>query len=103
MADEWGPWIEHDGWGCPCRGLFVHIVIGPSEIADPDDPNAGEWLPGWTPLNSREAVGIAEPTGSWFWLPLYFPIIRYRIRRPRAVRELIDLAESLPEREAVPA
>lgn len=102
MAEEWGPWIEHDGSGCPCVGMLVHIVIGPTEFWCPEDAIA-EWLPGWTPINSREAIGIATPTGGWTWEPDYFPILRYRIRRPRALRELIDLAERLPDREAVPA
>ena len=91
MAEEWGPWIEHDGWGCPCRGKFVHVVF----------------------MSGVERLGVAGsrlhqnhifPDGSWSWGNYYLdPIIRYRIRRPRALLELIELVETLPEREAVPA
>ena len=91
MAQEWGPWIEHDGRGCPCRGVFVHIEFASGFEAI---GVAGSYLKADTPF----------PDGSWNWANLLLdPILRYRIRRPRALRELIELVETLPEREAVPA
>lgn len=26
MEEDWGPWIEHDGKGCPCAGMHVEVV-----------------------------------------------------------------------------
>ena len=27
MSEQWGPWIEHDGKGCPCLGQWVKAVF----------------------------------------------------------------------------
>lgn len=86
-TDEWGPWIEHDGSGCPCKGSFVHV---------------GFALPG------GEVKAIALNGESWFWTtPDYCgatrlkagkranPIIRYRIRKPRGMAVLETVMENL--------
>ena len=78
MTEEWTDWIEHDGKGCPCVGKFAHVVT--------DD--------------GREHFCIATMDGrSWnaLYLKSHAQIIRYRIRKPRALQELIELAENLPE------
>lgn len=76
--DQWGPWIDHDGKGCPCVGQYVHVVF--------------EY--------GLEIIAIAgSQTGnSWNWsnAPLWLPIIRYRVRKPRALIELIEMVENLP-------
>lgn len=87
MSDdvEWGPWVEHDGKGCPCVGVYVHtvrrngqeqfIIAGARCAALGVDPNG--------------------PDSAWVWggaKPGYDDIIRYRIRKPRALRDLITLA-----------
>ncbi len=81
MTDEWGPWIEHDGKGCPCVGEFVHTVHH----------------------HGYEFLGIAGSGGgrSWDWsnAPWYSRIIRYRIRKPRGLTILEGLLENLPEME----
>lgn len=97
MADEWGPWIEHDGFGCPCPGQVVHIKLGTSW--DGIDPCECEG--GWTScvidvIANDEAVIEANPGPGWSWSDGYFPIIRYRLRRPTALRQLVDLVETLP-------
>lgn len=78
MADVWGPWIEHDGKGCPCVGMWVCV----------------EWR------NGDTSEGIAGSGGgsSWDWSNTWSDhIIRYRIRRPDALRNLIDLAEQVED------
>ncbi|WP_434612107.1 hypothetical protein [Tabrizicola sp. M-4] len=84
MAEEWGPWIEHDGKGCPVVGLYVRIgtetgfeIEGvPSEkCAAPAAGEVSAWI--WSTLPQREA---------------FLRVVRYRIRRPLALRRLIDLA-----------
>lgn len=83
MSEEWGPWIEHDGKGCPCVGQVVHLVL-------------------------EDRFGCqAEFTGtprsrtlrSWDWsyFPTFRRVIRYRIRKPRGLTILEGLLENLPE------
>jgi hypothetical protein len=95
MEEEWGPWIEHDGKGCPCVGKIVHValrdgrlvcaVAGAETIARGNDPSG--------------------PYSAWVWIERRqdfqkaWEIIRYRIRKPKALRELIDMVERLPVRE----
>ena len=93
MAD--GDWIEHDGNGCPVPcGTAVEVVY--------------ESLPGefHGPVSA-----IASKQGlSWHWLywraimdgGFVARIIRYRVRRPRALEQLREIAENptapLPKR-----
>lgn len=99
MSDEWGPWIEHDGQDCPCRGMYVHVVY-----SEPDCLGVAE-LFGVVPQDAGYYCA-----SQWVWhkalkygRPL---IIRYRIRKPRALADLQDLIADLPapvQPEAVPA
>ena len=104
-GEEWGPWIEHDGNGCPCPGKWIHFVIG--EANDGSDPecDGGVWEGYVFPLSETEGMCIARCGAGWTWDDGYFPIIRYRIRKPRALRDLIELVENLPApvREGVDA
>jgi hypothetical protein len=85
MDEEWGPWIEHDGKGCPLpRGTFVQ-----SEQRD-------------GLIETHKALCLRFVDGAptcWEWLGLPDDIIRFRIRKPKALRELIDMAANLPVRE----
>jgi hypothetical protein len=98
MSAEWGAWIEHDGSGCPVVGQFVHVVLGD----DWETPILGSgdcgWGPQWKPINEAEAVGIAEDDPGWHWAFGWFPVIRYRVRKPRALQDLIEMVERMPER-----
>lgn len=79
MGEEWGPWIEHDGKGCPC---------------------AGQWTEGVN-LNGRSREGIASQAGAgWVWLMPHprESVIRYRIRRPKGMAILDAILRNLPER-----
>jgi len=78
---EWGPWIEHDGTDCPlCAGEYI-MAQGTS----------GKIVEG--------TIGNPSNSCGWNWngprLPMGY-VILYRIRRPRALQDLIDLVESLP-------
>lgn len=93
MAEEWGPWIEHDGKGCPVVGLFVQAQIGsglqvegvPSaQCAAPSEGCASAWI--WETIPGDEA-----------WLRVQC----CRVRRPAALRRLIDMAEN-PSRRLPP-
>lgn len=84
MSKEWGPWQEHDGKGCPCVGAYAEI----------------DWV-----CRARGVIrGTILPRvkgDGWTWTTLppvgkYGAVIRYRIRKPRALLDLIDLVENLP-------
>lgn len=93
MSDEadWGPWVDHDGRGCP---LPVGTVI----------EGVFERRPGRYVI----AVGTVGPhdmglSWDWSWWMQRAPdgflvsrLIRYRVRRPKALRDLIALVETLP-------
>ena len=97
MTDEseWGPWIEHDGKGCPVRGQLVRCEVDDDihrlskESADARiiAPRIVEHIP-------RHGVRHA----SWHWTPGYVRVLRYRIRKPRAMKLIQSLLENLPER-----
>ena len=97
MTDEWGPWIEHDGKGCPCVGQVAHIIVGPDEGYDPgldDTPPDGDIL---EIISNNEWVEIAKHDTQWTWTAGIYPVIRYRIRKPRGLTILEGLLENLPE------
>lgn len=82
MSEEWGPWIEHDGRGCPCLGMYVRIEWPDGEFLD----------------------GIAGSNGgySWDWSNSDWadPVIRYRIRKPRGLEALQKIAREVERQDA---
>jgi len=80
---EWGPWIEHDGLGCPCVGQYVHVLLDTIGM----DELTGDC--------SDESWGIAGDNGgeSWDWSNGNWcaEIIRYRIRKPKGMQILQGL------------
>lgn len=85
MSEQWGPWVEHDGGPCPCRGATVNAVFRDGDVLI-------------FTAGSIEAPGVAS---SWEWdtTPPPIHLIRYRLRRPPVLRLLVDIAETLPVRE----
>lgn len=93
MSEEWGPWIEHDGKGCPCVGLWVH--------AQQDCLPDYEGIAGRTVMHrgTCEILHGAKLAGRsrWDWSSgASAKVIRYRIRRPKALQQLIEMVENLP-------
>jgi hypothetical protein len=85
MSEEWGPWIRHDGKGCPCAGSYVE-----SEQRD-----------GLIEQHIAEGVNPELIASAWDWSShLYrdLDIIAYRIRKPRGLTILEELLVNLPER-----
>ena len=75
--EEFGPWIEHDGKGCPCVGQFVRSVERGGRMDDHIAGGVGDGL-------SRQ----------WDWgsgIPKSMQIIRYRIRKPKGLTILTDI------------
>ena len=93
MSDEWGPWIQHDGNGCPCVGEYVHRVFDVGV----------DILNGERVTESNEDIGIVVPEEglSWCgvtsWRGFRVPqVIRYRIRKPRGMVILENLLADMP-------
>ena len=91
MDEQWGPWIEHDGKGCPVKGQYVttesydgavleHIAHGVLEGPDGPDPVV---VDGWYWKDCET------------WGELGWRIIRYRIRKPKGLTILEGLLEDL--------
>lgn len=84
--EEWGPWIDHDGKGCPCKGMFVKAEAIANRLGD-------------TKIHGPFCAIGRE---SWTWATTGLPsnkvqrIIRYRIRRPRALQQLREMIRNLP-------
>jgi hypothetical protein len=72
---QWGPWISHDGSGCPCKGSWVEVLY--------DKPNK-IWR------------GIATGGPSWDWEYGWWRIFTYRIRKPKGLVILEKLLQDLP-------
>ena len=87
MSDEWGPWVEHDGKGCPCLGKVVRVTYGKRR--------GGPIYNRIEEVSETDAIEIADGLGSWTWKPGWNPIIRYRIRKPRALIDMIERAAEL--------
>ena len=91
MSDDvWGPWVDHDGMGCPCEGQYVQV-----ECAD------GELTEGVAGSKCRsEGVNVHRGfLSAWYWpngTAEGKRIVRYRIRKPRGLAILQELIENLP-------
>lgn len=93
--DGWGPWIEHDGRGCPCVGMYAQVVFwykikkAPSHYVRISD-------------KSLEGIVSRDPKGasgnSWDWRRGN-PVERYRIRKPRGM-EVLERAVRTEEQDA---
>lgn len=86
MTEEWGAWIEHDGQGCPCVGMWVE-----SEARD-----------GFVQQHIAHSAGDISLGDAWKWSTLKaefhgYAVIRYRIRKPRGMTILDGLLESLTD------
>jgi hypothetical protein len=83
MSDEeWGPWIEHDGKGCPLPDYTIAERMR---------------------ANGETFVQKVVPDGryflnAWYWpsVPAWRRIIRYRIKKPRGLTILENLIADLP-------
>lgn len=92
QTEEWGDWINHDGKGCPLpEGIVVEVIFE----ADPG-------------MFSPPEVGVTGCPGiSWDWKWWGQPdpwhencvvarIVKYRVRKPRALLKMIEDVENLP-------
>lgn len=81
--EEWGPWIDHDGRGCPVsRGVFCRTFHADGSVDESE--SSGDLWSGWSWMVCK----IGGTPG--------FAILRYQVRRPRALQQLREMIETLP-------
>lgn len=82
--EEWGPWIEHDGKSCPVRiGEYVKVELKWKQLSHTFEgvirrhyPDGGDW--------------------NWRNYPNCWKVLRYRVKKPRALQQLREMIETLP-------
>lgn len=88
MNYDWGPWVDHDGNGCPVKGQWVICAL--------------EHEPGHI-SKTGPVRACAEGGESWDWTNWRKPIegylcarvLRYRVRRPRVTEWLAEATSDL--------
>lgn len=83
MTEEWGPLIRHDGKGCPVTGMFCEVHTASRVVT------------------CGIVMDNGGPCSLWVWtglciLCLPHRVVAYRVRKPRALLDLIDMVENLP-------
>lgn len=82
-GEAWGPWVVHDGRGCPvAAGTIVEVVCR-------DGFGFDQRVMGC-------ASGGEESSWDWSHYPRLKKIIRYRVKRPRGMAMLIEAMDTLP-------
>lgn len=103
--EEWGPWVEHDGKGRPVSvGLLAQWVIEKSDGRARIVAGAGRTVEEWGKFAT--VTGQIYDGLGWEWDNfgkrhpitgrLIPKVIRYRIRKPRALIQLREMIETLP-------
>jgi len=86
MSDaDWEPWVRHDGSGCPVRvGTLAQVQMGDGMLVEGTVTDCAQNPPEGT-------------VSRWKW-PVLMPwcVASYRVRKPKALLDLIKLAEGQP-------
>ena len=93
MSDEWGPWIEHDGRGCPLPDGTVAQAFFEENPGCVEGPFLGVVGSGGKQSWDWSLWQTVAPDGY-----LISRVIRYRIRKPRGMVVLDRLLADLPEK-----
>lgn len=82
MQEAWGPWVMHDGRGCPVRaGTIVEVVF--------------EDRFGYQSRTIGCTDGDAYSSWDWSFYPELKKIIRYREKKPKGLEMLREIAADL--------
>lgn len=85
MGEIWGPWIEHDGKGCPVpNGTIAHCV----------------WNSRYELVAAVTANGRRDLDNPWVWIDDRPNIIRYRIRKPKGLTILESVLREVEREDA---
>ena len=83
--EEWGPLIQHDGKDCPVTGMFCEVHAASGLVAC-----------------GMITETTSTPCTLWVWDRLCFycrphRIVAYRIRKPRALLDMIERAKDIDD------
>lgn len=102
MAEEYGPWIEHDGAGLhlPDGTWFQYRAVGfglaPKDGCHIDARQHPSFFWRWRRVREgwfgSKLVRVCDD-------PAYAPIVAYRIRKPRGLLILLEIAANPPADE----
>ena len=84
--EEWGSWYNHTGDCIPSNLRFGDVVQVHSECNETGKLEYG--------VAVMDEAAFAPH--NWFWGQSTHDTLRYRIRKPRALRELQAMIENLP-------
>ena len=74
-GEEWGPWVIHDGMGCPVpAGTIVEVVCLDRF--------------GFSMRSVTLALGGSYSSWNWEHFPVLKRITRYRVKKPKGMRQL---------------
>lgn len=99
-GEEWGPWIEHDGSHRPV-GLYVQRVYADGHVLEGMIGQEAKITYASVAASQRyKESGKPLYRCSWVWGSpgKMVPVIRYRVRKPRGLTILEDIAAN-PEHE----
>ena len=82
VQDIWGPWVTHDGRGCPVRaGTIVEVVY--------------EDRFGYQNRSIGCTDGSSYSSWDWTYYPELKKIVRYREKKPKGLEMLREIVETL--------
>ena len=96
MDDEWGPWVDHDGMGCPCWGAWVESVDAAGTV---EQHIAGRIFVDEMGNLVKKPPYVDGSAWTWRSMPtvvFHLRVIRYRIRKPRGMAVLEQLIADIP-------
>ncbi len=99
MGNEWSEWITHDGKGCPCVGMYVRVFI--ETLSGKANATREGVAYGGLQWSWENAATVTRETDTHYYM--VGMIVRYQVRKPRALLDLIEAVEAMPvnDRELV--
>lgn len=89
MSEQWTEWRDHDGKGVPAE-LKVGMQFEAEGLFPDDGPDEYEGV------FTGECYNLNGGCWNWENRLIYCRAIRYRIRKPDALQQLIEMVEALP-------
>ncbi len=82
MSEVWGPWVQHDGMGCPLPvGTIVEVVC--------------EDRFGFIQSQAGKIDGDSYSSWDWSHFPELKKILRYREKKPKGLAMLQEIAREV--------
>ncbi|MBY6048728.1 hypothetical protein [Vannielia litorea] len=83
-GEEWGPWVLHDGKGCPLKAGVIVDVVAQDRF-------------GYNMRTVTTVQGGAYSSWDWEYFPELKKVIRYREKKPKGLQMLESEVDKLTE------